>query len=70
MFADDTTLYIKNESNNDNLSLQKDLHKLGTWERNWQLEFYPDKSEILRVVRELLNSVVPLAEIPHPQYWA
>lgn len=56
MFADDTIAYITVESNTDSQSLQDDLIKLETWERVWQMEFNPDKCEVLRISRKRMFS--------------
>ena len=59
MFADDTIIYLTVESNNDCNSLQNDLNNLETWERSWQMEFNPDKCEVLRVSRKRNPIIFP-----------
>ncbi len=43
LFTDDTVVYLTIQSSEDAKVLQKDLQKLGEWERKWQMEFYPAK---------------------------
>lgn len=52
LFADDTIMYrpIKNEQ--DAILLQKDLDKLAEWETKWQMEFHPQKCQVLRITRK------------------
>ena len=52
LFADDTIVYLTISSQNDAQKLQSDLHKLEIWERDWSMEFNPDKCEVLRITRK------------------
>ncbi len=49
LFADDTVVYLTFESSEDVEALQKDLQKLGEWERKWQMEFHPTKCQVLSI---------------------
>ena len=59
MFADDTIVYITVETNTDSKSLKDDLTKLENWERVWQMEFNPDKFEVLRISRKRTPIIYP-----------
>ena len=49
MFADDTKLYRKIDSNEDYTLLQKDLDILQNWSDTWLLKFNPDKCKTLTI---------------------
>jgi len=48
LFAEDTIVYLTIKSHASAQSLQKDLHNLELWEKEWSIEFNPDKCEVLR----------------------
>jgi ribonuclease P/MRP protein subunit RPP40 len=52
LFADDTIVYLTVKSSLDSQSLQSDLHSLEAWEKDWSMEFNPDKCEVLRITRK------------------
>ena len=49
LFADDCLLYRSISSPEDAIALQADLTNLEAWEKKWQMDFNPDKCEVLRV---------------------
>jgi len=49
LFADDTVIYRKIETSDDQLILQKDLQLLETWASRWQMKFAPKKCHTLRI---------------------
>jgi len=49
LFADDCLLYRHINSLADSHALQTDLNKLQKWESMWQMDFHPDKCEVLRI---------------------
>ena len=49
LFADDCLLYRRISSPEDAIALQADLTNLEAWEKKWQMDFNPDKCEVLRV---------------------
>jgi ribonuclease P/MRP protein subunit RPP40 len=53
LFADDSYLYRIIANTQDTLSLQKDLDTLIEWEREWSMEFHPDKCKMLRITNKL-----------------
>ena len=52
LFADDTIAYLVVDSQQDAHRLQRDLDRLGEWEEKWQMEFHPDKCQVLRVTKK------------------
>ena len=49
LFADDCVLYREITSTSDAHQLQKDLDGLQHWEEDWQMEFHPQKCQILHI---------------------
>ena len=58
LFADDAYIFRSIFSNFDTESLQNDLDKLVEWEKNWSMEFHPDKCFLLRITnkRKIIES--------------
>ena len=52
LFADDSALYRKISSPMDHNILQNDLNNLQVWEKEWSMEFHPQKCQLLRVTRK------------------
>ena len=52
LFADDTIAYLTIKSQTDANTLQDDLNKLGIWAKLWQMEFHPDKCQVLTITRK------------------
>ena len=52
LFADDTMAYLTVKSTQDAEEFQRDLDKLVDWEKTWQMEFHPDKCEIISITRK------------------
>ena len=52
LFADDSLLYREIRTERDSKILQEDLNKLQEWERNWQMEFHPQKCQVLRITNK------------------
>ena len=55
MFADDTKLYARSDTENGPSDLQDDLNALQEWSRNWLLKFHPQKCCVLKVGKENAN---------------
>ena len=51
LFADDTIAYLTINCDEDAKELQKDLDKLVEWEAIWQMEFHPEKCQVLSITR-------------------
>ena len=51
LFADDTLLHNRSSSTQDQEVLQQDLENLEKWEDEWEMQFHPDKCNILPVTR-------------------
>ena len=49
LFADDSLLYWRIKSPYGAQILQEDLDKLQEWERDWQMSFNANKSEVIRI---------------------
>ena len=50
-FADDTKIGGVVDSEEDCQRIQQDINRLETWTEKWQMEFNPDKSEIMHFGR-------------------
>lgn len=53
LFADDSYLYRIIDSEHDTVQLQNDLDELIKWEKDWSMEFHPDKCKLLRITNKL-----------------
>ena len=51
LFADDTILYMTVKSEQDAEQLQKDIEQLECWEDLWQMDFHPEKCQVISVTR-------------------
>ena len=49
LFADDCILYRHVESETDAGHLQHDLDRLQQWEKDWLMEFHPQKCQVLHI---------------------
>ena len=52
VFADDTMAYHTVRNMQDAEEFQRDMDNLVKWEKTWQMEFHPDKCEIIRITRK------------------
>jgi len=52
LFADDTIMYLAVTSTNDAEKLQSDLTRLETWETQWEMEFHPNKCQVITFTRK------------------
>ena len=59
LFADDTIVYLTIKSQESAQALQNDLKNLELWEKEWSMEFNPDKCEILRIHRKKKPVIFP-----------
>ena len=50
LFADDTAIYRPITSGQDQTQIQNDLQQLETWEKSWDMSFYPRKCTTLPVI--------------------
>lgn len=53
LLADDSYLYRTIENIQDTVMLQNDLNSLIEWEKQWSMEFHPDKCKVLRITNKL-----------------
>ena len=51
LFADDTAVYLTGSNLQDSQVLQSDLESLQRWERTWDMEFNPNKCQVLHITR-------------------
>ena len=59
LFVDDTIVYLTIKSHASAQSLQEDLHNLECWEKEWSMEFNPDKGEVFRIDRKKKPVIFP-----------
>ena len=52
MFADDCALYRQIKTKEDGHALQKDLEGLQRWEKDWLMEFHPQKCQIMHITNK------------------
>ena len=52
LFADDTMIYTTITGNAGTHCLQTDLYQLEDWSNAWQMQFHPEKSEIISITRK------------------
>ena len=52
LFADDCILYRKIQKEEDAAGLQHDLDQLQKWEKDWLMEFHPQKCQVLHVTNK------------------
>ena len=52
LLADDTVMYLTIASQTDSHKLQTDLNNLAKWEKRWQMQFHPDKYQVLRIINK------------------
>ena len=65
LFADDTIAYLAVDSRCDAMALQHDLDLLAEWEQTWQMEFHPDKCQVLWVTNKHPQNITPHDYILH-----
>ena len=51
LFADDTAMYLTVSNLQDSQVLQTDLESLQHWEQTWDMEFNPNKCQVLHITR-------------------
>jgi hypothetical protein len=49
LFADDCLLYRHIRNDEDAAALQKDITSLQQWEETWQMQFHPQKCNVIHV---------------------
>lgn len=52
LFADDSLLYRTINTTTDADILQQDLDELQKWEREWKMQFHPQKCQVLRITNK------------------
>ena len=56
LFADDSAVYRKISSRLDHEILQQDLTRLTEWEKEWSMQFHPDKCQLLSITNKKIPS--------------
>ena len=59
LFADDCVLYRRIKSDEDAHALQKDLDGLQRWEKDWLMEFHPQKCQVMHITNKRKPIKVP-----------
>ena len=52
LFADDSLLYREIKDSHDCKILQRDLETLQMWEKEWKMQFHPDKCQVIRITNK------------------
>ena len=52
LFADDTIVYLTISNEEDGRILQSDLDKLAKWEDKWQMQFHPQKCNVIQISKK------------------
>ena len=59
LFADDTIVYLTVTGYEDGQKLQEDLRALERWENEWQMQFHPEKCNVLRITKKNSKVIFP-----------
>ena len=65
LFADDCVLYHRINSEEDAHKLQEDLDGLNKWERDWLMEFHPQKCQTMHITNKRKPITVPYTIYGH-----
>ena len=65
LFADDTIAYLVIGDTADAARLQQDLDRLAHWEDTWQMQFHPEKCQVLRVTKKTKANVISASYTLH-----
>jgi hypothetical protein len=68
LFADDTLVYMAIHNRDECAKLQEDIAALGDWEKEWLMEFHPDKCNVLRISKK--RSIIKFPYALHNQVLA
>ena len=52
LFADDTIIYTALKPKSNSITLQQDLDKLAQWGKDWNMQFHPDKCQVIPLTRQ------------------
>ena len=59
LFADDCLIYREIRKPSDAKALQDDLDAFQQWEKEWMMEFHPQKCQLLRITRKKTPIITP-----------
>ena len=59
LFADDCVCFREIKDKEDTLKLQRDIDRLGNWDRKWGMRFKPVKCNMMQLTRKHLNEIQP-----------
>ena len=65
LFADDTIAYLVIGGLADAVRLQGDLDRLAHWENQWQMQFHPEKCQVLRVTKKTKTNTIDASYTLH-----
>ena len=56
-FADDCVCYHEIKDEEDPIKLQRDIDRLGSWERKWGMRFQPVKCNMMQLTRKRIKKI-------------
>ena len=57
LFADDCVCYREIKHKEDTMKLQRDINRLGSWARKWDMRVQPVKCNMMQLARKHLNKI-------------
>ena len=57
LFADDCVCYREIKDEEDTIKLQRDIDRLGSWARKWDMRFQPVKCNMMQLTRKLQRDI-------------
>ena len=57
LFADDCVCYREIKDEKDTMKLQRDIDRLGSWARKWDMRFQPVKCNMMQLTRKRIKKI-------------